>query len=214
MPNHARCVVGPCDNDKRYPERFIKHRNVERDLVFHKLPADESVKRSWIQQVSKGRDDFVPPTNFFVCSNHFVDGKPTKINPIPTLFLTISGNIARTPPKRKPPTKRLALTNEKQPLSSTPVSFPVTSSDNNSSFFSNFQPIMLDKLTNTTCFYEAAVPMQFTQITRESDVIFFTGLSGTQMFRVIFIFKKKSFCYALLGWKQTFFTTQDREFNC
>ena len=35
-----RCVIGVCDNDKRCPDRFIKHSNVKEKLTFHKLPAD------------------------------------------------------------------------------------------------------------------------------------------------------------------------------
>ena len=37
--------------------------------------------------VSKGREDFGKPKYFKACSNHFLEGKPTKCNPDPTLFL-------------------------------------------------------------------------------------------------------------------------------
>ena len=70
-----RCVVGICNNDKRYPERYRIHSNVTSGkLCFHKLPADERTKKSWIHAVSKGRKHFVVPKHFKVCSNHFFDG--------------------------------------------------------------------------------------------------------------------------------------------
>ena len=37
--------------------------------------------------VSKGREDFGKLKHFKACSNHFLEGKPTKCNPDPTLFL-------------------------------------------------------------------------------------------------------------------------------
>ena len=37
-----------------------------------------------------------------VCSNHFVDGKPTKTNPVPTLFLTpFEHSTSKSPRKRR-----------------------------------------------------------------------------------------------------------------
>ena len=74
-----RCVVGVCDNDKRYLDHFIKHNNVTEKLILHKLPADPRKIEDSIHAVRKGRKYFVVPKNCFVCSNHFVDGKPTKI---------------------------------------------------------------------------------------------------------------------------------------
>ena len=105
---HDRCVVGICDNDKRYPERFIKHSHVTGKLVFHKLPADLEKRQAWINAVAKGRKDFHVPKHLFVCSNHFIAGKPTKNNPNPTLFLTVTMNIQGTPQKKvlRPPPKK------------------------------------------------------------------------------------------------------------
>ena len=65
--------------------------------MFHKIPVNEERWKAWIHAVSKGREAFDPPKNFKVCSNHFIDGKPTQTNPDPTLFnnncLTISTNL-------------------------------------------------------------------------------------------------------------------------
>ena len=99
MPLHSRCVVRVCDNDKRFPDKMIKHSNVQGDIKLHKLPVNNERKRAWIAQVSKVRKDIQPPKNFFVCSNHFAHGKPSKEHPDPTLFLTISTNTAPTPKK-------------------------------------------------------------------------------------------------------------------
>ena len=86
MPLHSRCIVGVCDNDKQFSDKKIKHSNVQGDITMHKLPVNNERKRAWIAQVSKGRKGFQPLKNFFVCSNHFVDGKPSKEHPDPTLF--------------------------------------------------------------------------------------------------------------------------------
>ena len=37
MGNHDRCCVGPCDNDKRYPEDVIKRNKVKGKLKWHKF---------------------------------------------------------------------------------------------------------------------------------------------------------------------------------
>ena len=51
---------------------------------------------------------------------------------------------------------------------------------------------MHDKASNTDEYVpEETVPLQFGQCTREADVIFFTGLSGTKMFRMLFEYVKK-----------------------
>ena len=56
-------------------------------------------------QVQKGRKDFKigkSRESVIVCSNHFVDGKPTRSNPIPTLFLTpFEHSTAKSPKKRR-----------------------------------------------------------------------------------------------------------------
>ena len=85
---------------------MIIHSNVTSGkLVFHKIPVNEERRKAWIHAVSKGRAAFDPPKNFKVCSNHFIDGKPTHSNPDPTLFLTISTNTLPTPNKKRPPPK-------------------------------------------------------------------------------------------------------------
>ncbi|XP_065677311.1 uncharacterized protein LOC136092719 [Hydra vulgaris] len=115
-----RCVVGICNNNKRYPERYEIHSNVKLGkLCFHKLPVDGKTRKSWIHAVSKGRKHFVIPKHFKICSNHFVDGMPTYENPKPTLFLTYTINVQCTPEKKqsRPPPK-IRTTSIVKPVSS------------------------------------------------------------------------------------------------
>ena len=61
MP-HDICIVGCCNNDKKYPERMIVYSIVKYGkIVFHKLPVNEERQKAWIHVVSKGREDFEEP---------------------------------------------------------------------------------------------------------------------------------------------------------
>ena len=77
-------------------------------------------------------------------SNHFVEGKPSKDYPNPTLFLTISTNTASTPKKkkkkRKQPFPRLRKKfNAEKPCSS-------NNFDDTEGFESNMaEPLIKDK---------------------------------------------------------------------
>ena len=56
MP-HDRCIVGYCDNDKRYPERMIVHSNAkDGKIIFQEHPLNIERQKSWLDTVSKGRD--------------------------------------------------------------------------------------------------------------------------------------------------------------
>ena len=107
------CVIDVCNNDKRYPQYYVKHSNVKGNTLIHALLKDETVRKTWEQQILKGRKDLKSekdiPNNCFVCSNNFLDGRPTKSNLAPSLFLTVSTNTAPTPKPRKSPRKRKAL---------------------------------------------------------------------------------------------------------
>ena len=102
MPNHARCAVGICDNDKRYPDLYRVKSHVD-ELKFHGWPKDPEFAEIWRKQVTKGRKDAFNPIPgaqvTFVCINHFPMGKRTPQNratDFPTLYLTLSGFISRT----------------------------------------------------------------------------------------------------------------------
>ena len=78
MGGGDKCCVGGCNNDRRYPERYVIRSHVNK-LGFHKPSKSEDVIRSWCIQVQKGRKDFKigkSRESVIVCSNHFVDGKP------------------------------------------------------------------------------------------------------------------------------------------
>ena len=49
MGKHSRCVIGVCDNDMQHPELHKKHRNVDGNIIMHKLP----VKAAWINAILK-----------------------------------------------------------------------------------------------------------------------------------------------------------------
>ena len=108
MPKHARCAVGYCDNDKRYPDIQVKRTHVD-NLQFHKWPKDPKLAEIWRKQVAKSRRDEFNPTpgaqGTFICSNHFPLGKRTPTNPetdYPSVFMTVSEyHHASTPKKRK-----------------------------------------------------------------------------------------------------------------
>ena len=87
----------------------------------HALPKYESARKTWVQIILKGRKDLKSekdvPNDFFVSSDHFLDGRPMKSNPSPTLFLTLSANTVPTPKPRKSPRKRKSyLRNRKQKM--------------------------------------------------------------------------------------------------
>ena len=186
MSLHTRCVVGICANEKRFPDKMIKHSNVQGDVKMHKLPVDNERKRAWIAQVSKERKDFQPPKKFFVCSNHFVDGKPSKEHPDPTLFLTISTNTAPTTKKKRQlfPRSRKML-NVEEPYSSNNFSYTEIV------FESNMAEPQIKVKETMTDDYQESVPMRFCQLTRESDVLFYTGLENTRIFQTVFNYLQK-----------------------
>ena len=110
--------------------------------------------------MSKGRKDFTAPKNFHVCSNHFLDGKPTKENLFPTLFLTPSTETMETPTKRKRPFP------QKQTDSFGNIQEVISSDDE------EYPPDIENKNILQENLY--VIPMKFCQLTREVEVRFFT----------------------------------------
>ena len=53
------------------------------EKAFHKLSVNEERQKAWIHVVGKGRADFEEPN---YCSNHFLEEKPTKYNPVQHYF--------------------------------------------------------------------------------------------------------------------------------
>ncbi|XP_021377683.1 uncharacterized protein LOC110465879 [Mizuhopecten yessoensis] len=88
----ACAVVGCSHNRKKY--MFGKRRCARVGIIhedcpccvpysLHKLPSDEEVKREWVAALH--RKDL--PKNVCVCSQHFIDGRPTEQNPAPKINL-------------------------------------------------------------------------------------------------------------------------------
>ena len=173
MPKHARCAVGFCDNDKRYPDFIIKKSHVE-ELKFHKWPKDPQLAEVWRKQVAKGRSDEFHPTpgstGTFVCSNHFREGKRTLNNPetdYPSIYLTSSDFKTRPSPKKR-------KSNRCFNAESSSTATPTNESDE--------EEICDESDVDLT----VRVSMRFEQLTRESDVRVFTGLPSTEAFKCVF----------------------------
>jgi len=163
MPSHARCAVGFCDNDKRYPELVYVRSHVQK-LTYHKLPDDPKLSDKWHKQAAKTQGDvFNPPpgaSRTFVCSNHFPLGRRT----LETLkltfhrFLTVSDCLQkRSPKKRKANKLQVAGASRYLPFSSSSKEDSESSSDDNEDL-------------ETEVDYFASVPAQFEQLTRELEV--------------------------------------------
>ena len=105
----CRCCVGGCSNNLRYPNRKVKRSQVKHDLKFHYFPKDPSKRIQWVKQVSRDIHNFLVSDHKIVCSNHFVDGKPSFMHPTPTLYLAVSDISKSSPRKRKLPTRRHQL---------------------------------------------------------------------------------------------------------
>ena len=111
MPKNARCAVGCCDNDKRYPEHLVKRSHVE-ELVFHKWPKNEHLAGIWLKQLKKGRSDELARKERLFVHFPFPRGKRTPKNPetdFPSLFLTISDYVHSVSPKKRKTRRRPEL---------------------------------------------------------------------------------------------------------
>ena len=60
MPKHARCCVGFCDSNKRFPHLLVVRFHVK-ELKFHRWPKDPNLAELWRKQVAKGRSDNFNP---------------------------------------------------------------------------------------------------------------------------------------------------------
>ena len=113
MPKHARCCVGFCYNDKRFPNLLVVRSHVK-ELKFHRWPKDPNLAELWRKQVAKERSDNFNPEpgseGTFFCSNHFPEGTRTRHNPstdYPSVFLTLSDFLNKPSPKKRKVSERL-----------------------------------------------------------------------------------------------------------
>ena len=185
---------------------MIVHSNVKDGrIVFHKLPVNEERQKAWIHAVSKGRKDFGKPKHFKVYSYPFLEGKPAKCNPDPTLFLKISTNTLPTPTKRRPSPKKRCVSsslanNIEIPLQfrdSTPIIpsnlFRTFVADDPKQALSSRKSIEMGELlregnkTNQNLYDDnIIIPLRFNQIVLDGNVPFFTGLDGPAVFEALF----------------------------
>ena len=176
MPKHARCCVGFCDNDKRFPNLLVVRSHVK-ELKFHRWPKDPNLAELWRKQVAKGRSDNFNPEpgseGTFVCSNHFPEGTRTRHNPstdYPSVFLTLSDFLNKPSPKKRKVSERLASEENEDEV--TTAEGTVRRADKE------------DDLDHDDL--HLRVPMRCEQISREADVKTFTGLPSTKCFKCIF----------------------------
>ena len=106
MPKHARCAVGFCDNDKRYPD-LAYVRSHENNLMFRKWPVDAKLVKIRQKQEAKTRGDVFNPSpgdsGTFVSSNHLPMERRTPENlktDYPSIFMTVSNYLQKTSPRK------------------------------------------------------------------------------------------------------------------
>ena len=179
MPNHARCAVGFCNNDKRYPDLAYVRSHVV-NFTYHKWPGDPKLAEIWRKQVAKRRADVFNPSpgagGTFVCSNHFSLGRRTPDNPktdYPSVFMTVSDFLQKSSPKKRKANKlqqasRCLLPNVKEPSGE---------DDGNDDTYEEME-------VDTDHF--VSVPMHFEQLTRELEVKVYTGLPSSETFKFLF----------------------------
>ena len=181
MPSHARCAIGYCDNDKRYPDLQVKRSHVQ-TLCFHKWPKDENHAELWRKQVLKSRkDDFNPKpgaSGTFVCSNHFPMGKRTPGKPetdYPSIFLTLSDyQHQKSPKKRKTVGKTSTKGAHCEPEETELEDEEMEDLDQPGSDSSEPEEHLV------------SIPFQFEQLTREFEVKLYTGIPSTEAFQSLF----------------------------
>ena len=161
------CCVAECGNSQRHPDLIKAESHVEH-IKWHRVPRGTSVKnvllrKQWIDLIKKGKKSFHPGNETFVCYNHFVDGEPTQSHPYPTLFLRSATSTERKPPKERKPLVDKQLTME--------IDVP-----------DSCRPMSISSVPSVSI----RSAMKFSHLTREADVRFYTGLSGTTHFRTLF----------------------------
>ncbi len=91
------CCIPQCEsNNRQNPE-----------LSFHKIPKNPELKKKWMRLL-KRKGVREPGPSYRVCSMHFLEGKKTYTNNIPTIFATKSK-------ARKSPSVRVTVDNHDNP---------------------------------------------------------------------------------------------------
>ena len=141
-----RCSVAGCDNDKRRPKE--------------------------IREIRKGLANFEWGQETRVCCNHFQEGKPTRENPYPTLFLCPRDFATPSPKKRRTVTRGIFATTDKKPTLA------------GKQFTKHISACQVDQSTQANLYLHVA--LQFQHIQREGCVRVLTGLPSPEIFKKIF----------------------------
>ena len=181
IPGSARCAIGYCDNDQRYPDLQVKRLHVQ-TLCFHKWPKDENHAELWRKQVLKSRkDDFNPEpgaSGKFVCSNHFPMGKRTPGKPetnYPSISLTLSDyQHQKLPKKRKTVGKTSTGGAHCEPEETEVEGEEMEDLDQPGSDSSEPEKHL------------ASIPFQFGQLTREFEVKLYSSIPSIEAFQSLF----------------------------
>lgn len=78
----------------------------------HQFPAQDDIRQQWIAKLN--RNNFVANKHSRVCSIHFPDGRPTKINPVPQLLLELGPMLDSNSPVKKSKTSSQNSTEKKK----------------------------------------------------------------------------------------------------
>ena len=97
MPNHARCAVGFCDNDKRYPDLVYGISHVK-NLTFYEWVVDPKLAEIW----RRCFQSFTWASGTFACSNHFPLGRTPENRKMeyPSIFITLSDYLQKSRPRK------------------------------------------------------------------------------------------------------------------
>ena len=121
------CCVNNCTNGgykiNQWKKTFCYIHNINYGIgscicdppfTLHTFPSEKSDSYNrgvWIKNINRKATDnkiWLPNIDSRVCSEHFIDGRPTVINPYPTLKLGHSGKIIQE--SRPPPLDRTKVT--------------------------------------------------------------------------------------------------------
>lgn len=76
MPGGLHCYVKGCRSEWR-----------DRMWSLHRIPRNYYVGNIWIERINRPAPSSGSWANVRICSRHFIDGRPTKQNPHPTLYM-------------------------------------------------------------------------------------------------------------------------------
>ncbi|VDH91083.1 Hypothetical predicted protein [Mytilus galloprovincialis] len=170
------CAVNSCTNNRRKLQMWKKsmcelHNELHNDCPclipykFHLMPSDELTKLEWIKAINRK----TLPKHVYVCSEHFLDGAPSKRNPFPKLKLGYDSKV--TPGRRKLARRETAVKKLK-------LSYENDSGDDNVSDSTGFEALDIsvnndnETYPEATCSFNVAYPETVTKSTQYDETDF------------------------------------------